>query len=45
MRVSKLGVLYERRRGEHCLGFGESALGISLFLEGKAVYDLTHFLN
>lgn len=39
MRVSRLRVGYEM--GKHYLHFLESVLGIVLFLEGKAFYDLT----
>lgn len=41
MRVSKLRV--ECEMGKHYLRFSESSLGIALFLEGKAFYDLTSF--
>lgn len=44
MRVSKLGVGYEVRRGSVVWVFLESVLRVAFFLEGKAVYDLTHFL-
>lgn len=33
-----------RWKGKRGLGFLESVLGVALFLERKAVYDLTHFL-
>lgn len=33
-----------RWEGNHCRDFLESVLRIVLFLEGKAVYDLSHFL-